>query len=209
MEEKSKEIGQLLKSLLNEQSLSMRRFSQMTGIDTAIISKIINGKRKATPEHLKRFADYLGVSISRLYEAAGYSVDRKQTELNESIGHIQDILESTQLVDKEFQLEDVKRELDKYKQLSQTEEGAETIRNKFEGKVEKVGSIGPFIHYLKDMYEKFSLKKGTKLELTLMGGALFYFIVPVDCIPDYVFPVGYIDDALVINWVMNELTLKK
>ncbi|WP_436374296.1 helix-turn-helix domain-containing protein [Cytobacillus sp. BC1816] len=209
MEEKSNEIGQLLKNMLKERSLSMRKFSQMTEIDTAIISKIINGKRKATPEHLERFAENLGVSISRLYEAAGYLVDPKQTELNESISEIQVILESTQLVDKEFRLEDVKRELDKYEQLSQTEEGAEIIRNKFEGKVEKVGSIGPFILYLKEIYEKFSLKRGTKLELALMGGALLYFIAAVDCIPDYVFPVGYIDDALVINWVMNGLGLKK
>ncbi|WP_166672493.1 MULTISPECIES: helix-turn-helix domain-containing protein [Cytobacillus] len=209
MEEKSNEIGQLLKNMLKERSLSMRKFSQMTEIDTAIISKIINGKRKATPEHLERFAENLGVPISRLYEAAGYLVDPKQTELNESISEIQVILESTQLVDKEFRLEDVKRELDKYEQLSQTEEGAEIIRNKFEGKVEKVGSIGPFILYLKEIYEKFSLKRGTKLELALMGGALLYFIAAVDCIPDYVFPVGYIDDALVINWVMNGLGLKK
>lgn len=209
MEQKSNEIGQLLKDLLKERSLSMRKLSKMTGIDTAIISKIINGKRKATPEHLERFADHLGVSISPLYEAAGYSVDRKTTELNESIAQIQVILESTQLVDKEFRMEDVRKELDKYEQLSQMEEGEETIRNKFEEKVEKVGSVGPFIHYLKDMYEKFSLKRGTKWELALMGGALLYFISAVDCIPDYIFPIGYIDDALVINWVMIERALKK
>ncbi|SFN22939.1 Uncharacterized membrane protein YkvA, DUF1232 family [Psychrobacillus psychrodurans] len=209
MEQKSNEIGQLLKDLLKERSLSMRKLSKMTGIDTAIISKIINGKRKATPEHLERFADHLGVSISLLYEAAGYSVDRKPTELNESIAQIQVILESTQLVDKEFRMEDVRKELDKYEQLSQKEEGEEIIRNEFEEKIEKVGSIGPFIHYLKDMYEKFSLKRGTKWEIALMGGALLYFISAVDCIPDYIFPIGYIDDALVINWVMIEMALKK
>ena len=67
MADKSNEIGQLLKGLLKERSLSMRKFSQMTGVDTAIISKIINGKRKSTPEHLERFADYFGISISRFY----------------------------------------------------------------------------------------------------------------------------------------------
>ncbi|MCM3243776.1 MULTISPECIES: helix-turn-helix domain-containing protein [Cytobacillus] len=209
MADKSNEIGQLLKSLLKERSLSMRKFSQMTGVDTAVISKIINGKRKATPEHLERFADYFGVSISRFYESAGYPIDPKQTELNESIGYIQAVLESTSLVDKEFRLEAVKQELEKYQQFSQTKEGAKTIQSKFEEKVEKVGSIGPFIHYLKDMYGKFSMGSGNKLELAMMGGALLYFITAVDCIPDYVFPVGYIDDALVINWVMNGLSLKK
>ncbi len=209
MENKSNELGQLLRVFLNERSLSMRKFGQMTGIDAAIISKIINGKRKATPEHLQRFSDHLDVPISDLYLAAGYPVDRKQSNQNESIGEIQAILESNLLVDKEFREEDVKKELKKYQQFSQTSEGAETIINQFGEKVEKVGSIGPFIQYLKNMYERFSQKKGTKMELALMGGALLYFITAVDCIPDYLFAVGYIDDALVINWVRNGLSLKK
>ncbi|MGM0904503.1 MAG: DUF1232 domain-containing protein [Bacillota bacterium] len=209
MENKSNEIGLLLKGLLKERSLSMRKFSQMTGIDTAIISKIINGKRKATPEHLQQFAYHLGVPILELYEAAGYPVDRKQSYRNDAIGDIQAILASNDLVDKEFRLEDMKKELEKYEQFSQTEEGVETIQNKFDEKVEKVGSIGPFIQSLQNMYERFSQKRGSKVELALMGGALLYFIAAVDCIPDYLFAVGYLDDALVINWVMNGLSLKK
>lgn len=209
MENKSNEIGLRLKGLLKERSLSMRKLSRITGIDTAIISKIINGKRKATPKHLQQFADHLGVPIFELYEAAGYPVDRKEPYRNDSIGDIQFILESNDLVDKECRLEDVKKELEKYEQFSQTEEGAETILSKFEEKVEKVGSIGPIIQYLKKMYESFTQKRGSKMELTLMGGALLYFIAAVDCIPDYLFAVGYIDDALVINWVMNGLALKK
>jgi uncharacterized membrane protein YkvA (DUF1232 family)/plasmid maintenance system antidote protein VapI len=209
MIEKSNELGLLLKELLKEQSLSMRKLGQMTGIDTAIISKIINGKRKATPNHLQRFADKLDVSILTLYKAAGYPVDQKQSDLNESIGHIQSILENTNLVDKEFRLKDVKEELEKYQQLSLKEEGNHTILGQFEEKVEKVGSMGPFIHSLKVMYDQFSRKIGTNTELALIGGALLYFIVNVDCIPDYLFPIGYIDDALVVNWVMNGLSIKK
>ncbi|MCM3393117.1 DUF1232 domain-containing protein [Cytobacillus oceanisediminis] len=204
----SNEIGHLLKVSLKERALSMRKFSQMTGIDTAIISKIINGKRKATPEHLERFSEHLGISISRLYKAAGYRVDQPQPELKESFGKFQDILESANLVDKEFREEDVKQELKKYEQFSQTEEGFETIQNKFKEKLEKLGSIGPFIHHLNEMYDGVSRKRGTKAELALMGGALLYFIAAVDCIPDYLFAVGYLDDALVINWARNGLSQK-
>ncbi len=209
MPEKSNEIGQLLKELLQKHALSMRTLSRLTGIDPAIISKIINGKRKATPEHLQRFAEQLDVPLSALYEAAGYPVGQSHSDLNDSITQIQSILNSSNLVDKEFRLEDVNQELEKYQNLSLTEEGTETVRNKFDEKVEKVGSIGPFIHDLKKMYERFIWKKGTKMELALMGGALLYFISSVDCIPDLLFPVGYLDDAVVIHWVMNALTLKK
>jgi len=208
MIEKSNELGLLLKELLKKRSLSMRKLSQLTGIDTAIISKIINGKRKATPDHLQRFADKLDISILRLYEAAGYPVYQNHSDLNESIGHIQSILENTNLVNKEFRLNDVKEELEKYQQLSLEEEGNATILGQFEKKLEKVGSIGPFIHSLKVMYKQFSRKIGTKMELALIGGALLYFIVNLDCIPDYLFPIGYIDDAIVINWVMTGLSMK-
>lgn len=208
-ENKGNEIGLMLKALLKERSLSMRKLSQLTGIDTATISKIINGKRKATPEHLRQFAARLEVPISALYKAAGYPVDQKQSDLYTSIDHIQALLTSTNLVDKEFRIEDVKQELVKYEQFSQTEEGTETILTKFEEKLKKVGSMGPFISQIKEIYKGFSERRGTKVELALMGGALLYFISTVDCIPDYIFPVGYIDDALVIGWIMSGLSLSK
>ncbi|SID45296.1 Uncharacterized conserved protein [Mycobacteroides abscessus subsp. abscessus] len=112
-------------------------------------------------------------------------------------------------MDGEFRLEDVKEELAKYEELSQTGEGTGRILSQFDEKVKKVAGMGPFIQQLQEMYEKFSLKKGTKTELALMGGALLYFIAAVDCIPDYLFPVGYLDDAVVIHWAMNALPMKK
>lgn len=208
MLEKSKEIGPILRELMQKQSLSMRKLSQLTGIDLAIISKVINGKRKATPEHLQRFAEKLNVPLSALYEAAGYPVVQKHSDLNDSVAQIQSILKSSNLVDREFCLEDLNQELEKYQNLSLTKEGAEAVHIQFDEKIEKVGSIGPFIHNLKDMYERFIWKKGTKMELAMIGGALLYFISAVDCLPDYLFPVGYLDDAVVIHWVMNTLQLK-
>ncbi|MBP3950111.1 helix-turn-helix domain-containing protein [Bacillus suaedae] len=209
MEENYNELGLLLKGLLKEQSLSMRKLSQITGIDPAVISKIINGKRKATPDHLEKFAEQLPISITKLYKASGYPVDRKQSDLSESVDHIHLLLETSNFVDREFRVEEVKNELTKYQHLALKEEGTQMVLGQFEEKMEKVGSVGPFIHHLKNMYERFSKKNGSKRELALMGGALLYFIVAVDCIPDYLFPVGYIDDAFVINLVLNGLSIKK
>jgi len=63
----------------------------------------------------------------------------------------------------------------------------------------KVGSVGPFINKLKELYEKFTTDKGTLFELTIIGSTLLYFIIPVDVIPDYVFPIGYLDDAIAVQ----------
>ena len=53
------------------------------------------------------------------------------------------------------------------------------------------------------MYERFSLKKGTPKEIALVGGGLLYFILSLDLIPHYFFPIGYLDDAMAVQIVLN------
>jgi uncharacterized membrane protein YkvA (DUF1232 family)/plasmid maintenance system antidote protein VapI len=202
-------LGLLLKKLLKEQAISMRKLSALTKVDTATISRIINGKRKARPEHLQKFADCLKVPIADLFIAAGFPIEQKQTnnrsDLYKSVDTIQDILKSTTLYEKEFTIEKVKQQLDDYKKFGQTKEGKESILNNFEKKIKSISSIGPFISQLKDMYEKFRLRQGTPRELILIGSALLYFISPIDVIPDYLFPIGYLDDAMAVQIVLSLL----
>ena len=40
-------------------------------------------------------------------------------------------------------------------------------------------------------------------ELAVIGSALIYFIISVDIIPDYIFPIGYLDDAIAVKLVLN------
>ncbi|MEH7331783.1 helix-turn-helix domain-containing protein [Neobacillus drentensis] len=206
---KDNKLGLLLKKLLKERSISMRKLSQHTEIDTATISRIINGKRKANPDHLQKFADYLQVPISELFIAAGFTIEDKNTTTQSnilmSVESIQNLLESSNLIDNKFSIASVEQQLSNYEQYVQTEEGKENILNSFGEKLKKIGSIGPFISQLKEMYEKFRLNKGTPRELAIVGSALIYFIVSVDVIPDYIFPLGFIDDAMAIQIVANLL----
>jgi uncharacterized membrane protein YkvA (DUF1232 family)/plasmid maintenance system antidote protein VapI len=202
-------LGFLLNKLLKERSLSMRKLSELTDIDTATISRIINGKRKANPGHLQKFADYLQVPISELFIAAGFSIEEtnttQQSDMFMSVESIQNSLEFSNLIDNKFSIASLEQELSYYEQYVQTEEGKENILKSFGEKIKKLGSIGPFISQLKEMYEKFRLNKGTPRELAIVGSALIYFIVSVDVIPDYIFPVGFIDDAMAIQIVANLL----
>ncbi|WP_144466415.1 DUF1232 domain-containing protein [Bacillus nitratireducens] len=201
-------LGLLLKKLLKEKSLSMRKLSSLTDIDTATISMIVNGKRKANPKHLQKFAKSLDVPVGDLFVAAGYSVETKQEEQSDihvSINNIEHLLESAQLYNQKFSISNVEQQLVNYEQYSQTEEGKETIEKGFLEKIQKVSSIGPFINDLKELYERFTKKKGTTAELALMGSALIYFILSVDVIPDYIFPIGYLDDAVAVQLVLNAL----
>src|SRR5699024_11462619 len=52
----------------------------------------------------------------------------------------------------------------------------------------------------------FTEGKAANYKLCIMGSALLYFIIPVDVIPDYVFPMGYIDDALAVKIALKMLS---
>ena len=209
---KPSKLSLLLRELLKERSLSMRKLSELTKIDTATISRIINGKRKANPEHLQKIADCLGVPIADLFVAAGYPIDQKQeqqySDICSSIDIIQSVLEPSELYNKTFTIKSVEQQLANYQHYSQTEEGKESVLNGFEKKLMKVGGLGPFISQLKEMFERFHSRNGTPAELAIMGGVLIYFIISVDVIPDYTFPLGYLDDAIAVKLALNLLSAK-
>lgn len=198
------QLGVLLKRLLEKESLSMRKLSERTAIDTATISRIINGKRNATLEHLHQFSLHLNISMNKLLEAAGYPIseEKVESELSEHIENIQHSLEPS-IAD--LSKENIERKLKEYATFVQTSDGEEEILSGFEQKIKKVDSVGPFIKNLKGFFEKFRLKRASSAELILMGSVLLYFIVPVDVIPDYIFPIGYIDDALAVQMIAKRL----
>jgi uncharacterized membrane protein YkvA (DUF1232 family) len=80
------------------------------------------------------------------------------------------------------------------------------ICNNFQTKIEQVGSVGTFIDQLKQMYLEYCDEKTSAAKRSILGSALLYFILPTDIIPDYVFPIGYLDDAIAVQLVMNQLT---
>ncbi|MGK0701768.1 DUF1232 domain-containing protein [Priestia flexa] len=205
-------LGTQLKELLSKRSLSMREFSRLTNVDTATISRIISGKRKANLQHLEIFAECLNVPIAQLLQVAGYDVEQNKKDNNSDFQSlVEDMklkLDLTYSLDKDFSLDRVKQQLNQYEQYSQTEDGQITILNNFEEKCKETGGLGPYINQLKEMYNRFRLKQGSKVELMLMGSALLYFIVPLDVIPDYTFPIGYLDDAMAVQLVHSLLSSK-
>lgn len=198
-------LGSMLKDLLNKHSLSMRKLSELTKIDTATISRIISGKRKATLEHLKKFSKHLNVSMKQLLDAAGYSVSqgKDKSDTDEYMEYVQNLIDTSYSPD--LSIENIDEKLADYGEYVKTEDGKDMVMTDFEEKIKKVDSLGPFINHLKDFYERFRLRKGSYQELTLIGSALLYFIIPVDVIPDYLFPIGYLDDAIAVQMVMKIL----
>lgn len=55
--------------------------------------------------------------------------------------------------------------------------------------------------YLTGKYKDISTKS-----LSLIAFGLLYFISPIDIIPDYIIPFGFMDDAFVLGWVIKQIT---
>lgn len=202
-------LGELIKSLLKKKSLSMRRLSALTGIETATISRIANGKQPARLNHLKQFSDHLQYPLEKFIHAAGFTVETEHKEsnftMNGTVDTIKEILGASNFFDQEYTETLVEQELIKYEQYAQTEEGRRIILSDFQGKVEQVNGAGPFIEQLKEMYRQYC-DPATSLEnRAVLGSGLLYFILSTDIIPDYVFPIGYLDDAIAVQIVSNRL----
>lgn len=209
MDIKTTELGQILKEKLQQRSLSLRELSTYTGIDKATLSRIMNGKRKPTLNHLQRLSDSLNISLDQLLTASGYPIKNEKAQGDTFIQAVEEIektLKDQEVYDGTFSQTKLEQKLNEYEAYSQTAEGKETITAKFEKKMKTLSGVGPFLEQLKNMYSLFINGRGTPRELMLMGGALLYFIMPVDLIPDYIFPIGYIDDAAAVQVILNQLT---
>jgi len=203
-------LRSVLMDLMKENNLSMRKLSEHTGIDTAVISKIINGKRKANLDHLYKFADTLNVPIARLIEAAGYHSDSADVHANhDPFSIVQDLLKNSDDITEEPTMKLIEERAAEYMDYSLTNEGKQTIFNHFKSKLENLQAKGAYIRQLEMMFERFRQKNRTKKEMMLMGGALIYFVVTMDVLPDYIFPVGYLDDAFVVQKTMQSLSQVK
>lgn len=204
------DLGTALKTLLKERSLSMRKLGALTGIDTATISRIVNGKQQAKPDHLQQFAIHLDVPLERLFKAAGFDIGaperNRPSDIHTSIDSIQKALLSSNLFDHHFTMEHVQKELGKYEQYALTEEGKNLIIESFHSKIDSVNGAGPFIDQLRQMYELFCQDTITLEKRAIVGSALLYFILSADIIPDYVFPFGYLDDAIAVQLVLERLS---
>ena len=204
------ELGVMIKALLKEHSLSMRRLGILTGIDSATISRIVNGKQPANINHLQKFAECLTVPTEQLLIAAGYDLSnfkQKPKSNVEIVVHtIEEILESLNLVKQQYIIERINEELSKYEHYALTEEGQKMIVKGFDEKVNKVSGIGPFIDELKEMYKQYCDDNITSNQRSILGSGLLYFILSTDIIPDYAFPIGYVDDFIAIKLVLNRLS---
>lgn len=208
-------LGMLLKNALTAHSYSLRYFAELTSIDKATISRIINGKRKPTLKQLKIFSSTLKVPLNELIESIDHNEESKPIKIGNSepeklpaspsIDEIELLEQVIHLHDQSITVKKVQKELERCQDYAGTDEGNGMIKEGFEAKVNHFGNAGTYIDQLKGWHLKLLKSQGTKRELAIIGGALLYFVLPLDLLHDYVFAVGYLDDCMAIQLASNRL----
>jgi plasmid maintenance system antidote protein VapI len=69
-----------LRDLFRQRGLSFEAVSVMAGVDTSVISRVVNGKRQARPETIVKLARALGISARRLQAMADAAYDAEHAD---------------------------------------------------------------------------------------------------------------------------------
>lgn len=204
------QIGKVLKGLLEEQGLTLKQLSACSNIDIATISRIINGKRAASIHHLEALTECLDVSLVTFFE-----LTNKQKQKNEGIDkikdssllsiNIKDLFDNEKIDSQLLSEERLMQEHDAYKLSAGTQEGEAVIDQQFLPKLERMDGQGHFIQRLKELYKTYQTGDISNEKRVYIGAALLYVIAPIDLIPDMLFPIGYLDDALLIHSVSKRM----
>ncbi|ABK61060.1 DUF1232 domain-containing protein [Clostridium novyi] len=209
--EESRDFGLYLKDKLKEKSLSLSKLSSLTGIDKSTISRIINHKQRANINHLEKISKALDIPLEELLVEDGYNINNEniqhkgEFDINNNYESIDDIFKLSSMVENTELKGLIESQLNKYQLYLKTDEGKDVLYKNFNNKIEKIDKGGVFVEKLKDMYKQFCSKDIPIKELLLIGSGLLYFVTPIDIIPDFIFPIGFLDDIIAIKIVLDML----
>ena len=212
-------LSMILKTSMAKQGISLRQLSRISGIPAASLSKIINNKQQVGIRHLQLFSQHLNVPIEHLLSSIGIEIELKTGRgENEKMGidgfgqdavfilnMIKDLLHSFGIPLHSL-VGDIQKELNKYEHFARTEEGREIILQQFAPKLSTVKGAGSVIDQLKSFYQRYGSNDLEESERAIIGSALLYFALSPDVIPDYAFPLGYLDDAIAVHLVAQRLS---
>lgn len=206
----TKELGELIMNLLFEKKLSMRKLSLICEIDPSTISRIVSCKQTPTIMHLQKLANALELPLDQAFISAGYKLQSNTKITNNNveilINAIDEILKQCNLLNKENLCMLIENELNKYEQYALTQEGKELIIKNLPEKIMKTNGMSPFIDQLTRLYNEFCNDENDEKHKAILLSGLLYFILSTDIIPDYIFPIGYLDDFIAIKIVEERLS---
>lgn len=202
------QIGKTLKYILENKELTMKQSSNCSNLDIATISRIVNGKRVASIQHLEVITACLDMTLVEFLELTNKQTIKSDGMVSDDLllrSTIEAVIQEEQIDPQVLTEQVLQNELHKYEQYANTKEGQRIIHQQFDQKLRDIDGNGHFISKLKTLFS-FYTKEDTSVENRLyIGAALLYVITPIDLIPDMLFPIGYLDDLLIVQLVSNKV----
>ncbi len=180
---------------LQQQGMSLRELGRRSGIHHSLLSRLLRGELAPTPRLVGRLAPALGVDLGFLYNEAGLGKTLPLEEALKGMG-IGEGLDEARLTE----------ELAALAKQATTPAGDRLVREAFPRKRKETALRGPVLECMDELYALYTGESLPPEFRAEVGAALLYFISPTDCIPDDHFPLGYLDDALVIQRVWGKLS---
>lgn len=201
----SQDLGDMIKAVMQEQTLSLRKLSECCGIAPSTVSRILNGKQPANIGHLQAFSSYLDIPLWKLLEASGLDIGENNNENSKMIlSVIHQILNSYEIAYDDV-IRDIQKDLKKCEHYAKTSAGKELVQNVFLSKMQSLNAEGVIIEYLQKLYQMYLSEQMQPHIQAAAGSALLYLISTPDVIPDYAFPIGYLDDAIAVVLTVSRI----
>lgn len=181
-------FGPFLQNELARRDWTYSDLAGRTGLHVSLISRVARGQRHPTANVVRRCAEALELPLADCMTAAGL--------LEEAVAAAGTPEAAA---------------LSPYVQYAAMDEGIAEIDARLPEKLTKVrsledpsGKIAVLLSWVESLWERFRQSSGqTKV---LAGGALLYFLSPVDLVPDFIPLAGLLDDLSVVGLVASVLS---
>ncbi len=182
-----------IREAMARDGLSLRELGRRSGIHHSLLSRLLRGQLSPSPRLIGRLAGVVGLDLAVPRSQGAWALLSLQ-ELVAGLGLGQELTEAA-----------LAQRLASLEKDAKTAQGERTIREAFPVKRRATGLSGPLLDRLDEMYVLHAERRLDPALRAEVGAALLYFVCTRDCIPDDQFPLGYLDDALVIQRVWARL----
>lgn len=197
-----------INNYLNENNLSLRKFSKIVDIPTSTLSRIINSKQKPSITHIKKLSKFIPLFLNSFLNddlsSKDINIDITNTQSIQN-NELYNILKFSQFADSKKLNQEINNQFNKCKEYAKTQDGINMIKSDFDRKIKEINGVGPLIDSLENLYSRYILENPSSTKALIIGAVLLYFIIPLDVIPDYLFGIGYIDDMLLLQFELSVL----
>lgn len=191
-------LARLMQERMAAEGLSLRALARQAGIDHSTLSRLLRGKSRPSMTLLAAVAPHLHLETTELLQAAGVLPEepaRIPWEALHEFG-LDPTIDTTLVTDQLLQL----------RLYAESAEARAIVRERLEPKIKELGARGPTIEHLRQLAHTYLNEQEPSEVRMLAGSGVLYFLLAMDYIDDHLFPIGYLDDAVAIALVEQELT---